>query len=179
MHRISYRVALGGIITALCLFLMFLTGVMPLLYLALPMVAGALLLIIVEEIGSGWAVLTYAAVSLLSVFVTLPHPPAEAGEAAGQGTGFTGEMSDHRRLLCSGLLRHHLYTRTHGNFRGIFRAGQLCASGGLRPAAGYVSLLRLCAGGDASFLSELVQAENPGKTPINTCTVYPKDKGGN
>ena len=76
MHRISYRVALGGIITALCLFLMFLTGVMPLLYLALPMVAGALLLIFVEEIGSGWAVLTYAAVSLLSVFVTFDKEAA-------------------------------------------------------------------------------------------------------
>ena len=31
MQRISYRVALGGIITALCLLLMFLTGGMPLL----------------------------------------------------------------------------------------------------------------------------------------------------
>ena len=76
MQRISYRVALGGIITALCLLLMFLTGVMPLLYLALPMVAGALLLIIVSEIGTGWAVLTYAAVSLLSIFVTFDKEAA-------------------------------------------------------------------------------------------------------
>ncbi len=76
MQRISYRVALGGIITALCLLLMFLTGVMPLLYLALPMVAGALLLIIVSEIGTDWAVLTYAAVSLLSIFVTFDKEAA-------------------------------------------------------------------------------------------------------
>ncbi len=68
--RISYRVALGGIIAALCLATMFLTGVVPMLYIAAPMVAGVLLIILVAEVGTSWALLTYVAVSLLSMVVT-------------------------------------------------------------------------------------------------------------
>lgn len=70
MDRISYRVALGGIVAAFCLVGMFLTGVFPLLYLVFPMIAGVLLLIIVEEVGTQWAWVTYVTVSLLSLFVT-------------------------------------------------------------------------------------------------------------
>lgn len=70
MDRISYRVALGGIVAAFCLAGMFLTGVFPLLYLIFPMISGVLLLIIVEEVGTQWAWLTYVTVSVLSLFVT-------------------------------------------------------------------------------------------------------------
>ena len=70
MERISYRVALGGIVSAFCLVGMFLTGIFPLLYLVLPMISGILLLIIVEEVGTHWAWVTYIAVGLLSLFVT-------------------------------------------------------------------------------------------------------------
>lgn len=70
MNRTSYKVALGGIISALCLVSMFLTGVIPILSLALPMVAGTLMMIVKEEVSTGWAFLTYTAVSLLSLFVT-------------------------------------------------------------------------------------------------------------
>ncbi len=70
MQNISYRVALGGIVSAFCLATMFMTGVIPLLYLVLPMLSGLLLLIVVEEVDTRWACLTYAAVSLLSLFVT-------------------------------------------------------------------------------------------------------------
>lgn len=70
MDRVSYRVALGGIVSAFCLVGMFLTGVFPVLYLVLPMLSGVLLLIIVEEIGTPWAWVTYVTVSLLSLFVT-------------------------------------------------------------------------------------------------------------
>ena len=69
-QNISYRVALGGIVSAFCLMSMFLTGVFPLLYLVLPMISGILLLIIISEIGLEWAWVTYTAVSLLSLFVT-------------------------------------------------------------------------------------------------------------
>lgn len=69
-ERISYRVALGGIVAAFCLAAMFLTGVFPLLYLVLPMLSGVLLLIIVSEVGTQWAWVTYVTVSLLSLFVT-------------------------------------------------------------------------------------------------------------
>ena len=70
MDRISYRVALGGIVSAFCLMGMFLTGVFPVLYLVLPMISGVLLLIIVEEVSTPWAWVTYVTVSLLSLFVT-------------------------------------------------------------------------------------------------------------
>ena len=68
-QNISYRVALGGIVSAFCLMSMFLTGVFPLLYLVLPMISGILLLIIITEIGMHWAWVTYTAVSLLSLFI--------------------------------------------------------------------------------------------------------------
>ncbi len=70
MKHISYRVALGGIVSSFCLLAMFLTGVFPLLYLVLPMLAGLLLLIVVMEVNTPWACLTYIAVGLLSLFVT-------------------------------------------------------------------------------------------------------------
>lgn len=67
--HISYRVALGGIVAALCLITMLMAGVFPVLYIAAPMVAGVLLVILVEEVSTGWALLTYAATSVLSMFV--------------------------------------------------------------------------------------------------------------
>lgn len=76
MNSLSYRVALGGVISALCILAMFMTGVAPFLYLTLPMIAGALLTIIVVEVNASWAFLTYIAVSLLSVFVTFDKEAA-------------------------------------------------------------------------------------------------------
>lgn len=70
MRDVSYRVALGGIVSALCLTAMFFAGIMPALYLLLPMVAGVLMMIIAVEVSTGWAWLTYIAVSLLSLFIT-------------------------------------------------------------------------------------------------------------
>lgn len=70
MKDVSYRVALGGIVSALCLVTMFLAGIIAPLYLVLPMTAGLLLMIIVEEVSMGWALLTYIAVSILSMFIT-------------------------------------------------------------------------------------------------------------
>ena len=76
MRDISYRVALGGIVSALCLVTMFLAGVIPVLYLLLPGIAGILLMIIAVEVNTGWAFLTYLAVSLLSIFVTFDKEAA-------------------------------------------------------------------------------------------------------
>lgn len=69
MKDISYRVALGGIVSALCLVCMFMAGIMPALYIVLPMFAGVLLMIIAAEVSISWAVLTYIAVSLLSLII--------------------------------------------------------------------------------------------------------------
>ena len=72
----SGRVALGGIVAALCVVIMFLTGVVPALYIAAPMTAGVLMIILVEEVSVGWAWLTYLAVSLLSLIVTFDKEAA-------------------------------------------------------------------------------------------------------
>lgn len=70
MKSKSYKIALGGIVAALCLLTMFLTGVMPVLSIILPMIAGILMMIIVVEVSVKWAFLTYIAVSLLAMAVT-------------------------------------------------------------------------------------------------------------
>ena len=60
-----YKVALGGVISSLCIMSMFLTGVIPFLSLTLPMICGLLITIIVVEVNPSWAFMTYIAVSLL------------------------------------------------------------------------------------------------------------------
>lgn len=70
MNKVSYRVALGGVISSLCIFSMFVAGAVPFLYLTMPMIAGTLMSIIAVEVNKSWAFLTYAAVSLLSIFIT-------------------------------------------------------------------------------------------------------------
>lgn len=66
----SYKVAVGGVVSALCLTLMFMTGVFPLLSMAIPIYAGALMIIVATEVSSSWAFAAFCAVSLLSVFLT-------------------------------------------------------------------------------------------------------------
>ena len=73
---LSERVALGGIVAALCIVLMFLTGVMPALYIAAPMIAGMLMIILAEEVSVPWAWLTYTAVSLLALIVSFDKEAA-------------------------------------------------------------------------------------------------------
>jgi hypothetical protein len=70
VQKPSYKISLGGVITSLCLLLMFLTGVFPPLSMALPLYAGLLIYVVLDELGVKWAVLTYASVSLLSFFIT-------------------------------------------------------------------------------------------------------------
>lgn len=65
----SIRVAFCGIITALCTALMFLTSLIPIATYALPALAGALLSIVVIEMGISWAWPVYAATSILSLFI--------------------------------------------------------------------------------------------------------------
>ena len=75
-RNLSSRVVLGGIVAALCIVIMFLTGVLPALYIAAPLAAGLLMIILVEEVSVGWAWLTYLAVSLLSLIVTFDKEAA-------------------------------------------------------------------------------------------------------
>ena len=55
---------------------MFLTGVFPVLYITLPMIAGVLMMIMSVEITPSWAYLTFFATGILSVFVTFDKEAA-------------------------------------------------------------------------------------------------------
>ncbi len=65
----SFKIALGGIISALSIVLMFLTGIIPTLTYAIPAIAGGLLIMIVIEIGAKFAGAVYLAVSALSLLM--------------------------------------------------------------------------------------------------------------
>ncbi|MDR0288097.1 MAG: hypothetical protein LBI03_10410 [Clostridiales bacterium] len=61
--------AFGGIITALSVLIMFLSGVLPFLTYTLPAFAGALLIIVIEESDIKWSLMVYVSVSLLSLIL--------------------------------------------------------------------------------------------------------------
>lgn len=63
------KIALGGIISALSLALMLMTSVLPFLTYTLPILSGALLMLIVIEIGKKWALYVYISVSIISMFI--------------------------------------------------------------------------------------------------------------
>ena len=65
----SFKAALGGIIAALSIVLMFSTGIVPTLTYAIPAICGALLMAVVIEISPAFAGVIYVAVSILSVLV--------------------------------------------------------------------------------------------------------------
>lgn len=67
--RESTKASLGGIIAALSIVIMLSTYISPLLVYTAPPFAGMLLIIIINELGYKWSIGTFAAVSLLSVFV--------------------------------------------------------------------------------------------------------------
>lgn len=69
-NRFSFKITLGGIVSALSLIFMFFTGIMPIFAYTLPALAGAFLIVIVIELGKKWAFITYASVGLLSFFLT-------------------------------------------------------------------------------------------------------------
>ena len=76
VKKVSYKVSLGGIISALSLSLMFLTGFMPFLVSLIPALTGAMLIIVYVEINAKWAFFTYVSVAVLCLFIT---PDKEAG----------------------------------------------------------------------------------------------------
>ena len=70
MKKVSYKVSLGGIVSALCLLMMFLTAVFPPLNITLPLFAGMLITVVAIEVSCSWSFVTYAVVAVLSFFVT-------------------------------------------------------------------------------------------------------------
>lgn len=63
------KVALGGMVAALCIVLMMLTGLFPMAEFALPALAGVVLVMLVVEINPKWALLVYLAVAILSLLL--------------------------------------------------------------------------------------------------------------
>lgn len=66
----AFRVALGGICAAVCLLLMFSSSFLPGLSYAIPVFAGVLMVVMIVETDSRWAIADYCAVSLLCLFIT-------------------------------------------------------------------------------------------------------------
>ena len=61
--------ALGGIVTALSVFFMFLSSLLPFMTYVVPAFAGLLLIVTVREVEMKWSVYIYIAVSALSLLV--------------------------------------------------------------------------------------------------------------
>lgn len=66
---LSIKIALSGSVTALSFVLMMITSVIPVGTYAFPAIAGALLCVLVIEFGQVWAWSSFAAVSLLALFL--------------------------------------------------------------------------------------------------------------
>ncbi len=66
----SKKVALCGVLAALSAVLLFFTGIIPVATLALPAVAGCLLIPVVAEIGTAWGFGLYAVCAALAFFVS-------------------------------------------------------------------------------------------------------------
>ncbi len=69
-NKKTYSTALGGMVAALAVVLMFFTGVFPFATYALPALAGLLMVVIVIDFDIKWALSVYAAVSILSLLIT-------------------------------------------------------------------------------------------------------------
>lgn len=69
-HSISYQVALGGTLASFCLLALFITGVLPMFYLLMPMLCSVLVMVMAAATSSYWACIMYLAVGVLSLFIT-------------------------------------------------------------------------------------------------------------
>ena len=65
----SSAVALCGVIAALCIVLMLLSGLVQIASIAIPALCGSLLIVIVLELSAKWAVCVYVAVSVVSLLL--------------------------------------------------------------------------------------------------------------
>ena len=65
----SYKMALGGVFSALAVVSMLISYIVPTATYACPALAGVMLIPLVIEIGKGWAFCAYIAVSLLSFMI--------------------------------------------------------------------------------------------------------------
>lgn len=97
MRYSSFKVALGGVIASLSIVLMLLTGIIPVLTYAVPVICGALLMILVIEVSPRLAISVYAAIAILSVLIVADK------EAAVMYAAFFGYYP-----ILKGFLEKHL-----------------------------------------------------------------------
>lgn len=69
-NKIAFRIALGGVISSISVFMMFCSGIFPMLDYTIPTFTGFLMVIMIVEVNAAWAFMTYVAVSLLAVLIT-------------------------------------------------------------------------------------------------------------
>lgn len=69
-NKLAFKVALGGIVSAVCLMAMFTSGFLPMLDYAIPTFTGFMMVIMIVEVDRNWAIATYCAVSLLCPLIT-------------------------------------------------------------------------------------------------------------
>lgn len=72
----SLKIAFCGILAALSLVLMFLSGLIPVATLAMPAIAGCLLIAVVTEAGVKWGFCVYAVCAVLSLLITADREAA-------------------------------------------------------------------------------------------------------
>lgn len=69
-NKLAFRIALGGVISSLSVFMMFCSGILPMLDYTIPTFTGFLMVIMIVETNAAWAFMTYVAVSLLALLIT-------------------------------------------------------------------------------------------------------------
>ncbi len=68
-NRLSFKIALSGVTSSVCLFLLLISGLLPMMEYSVPALAGILLIVLVVELNRKWALLAYVAVSFLGFFI--------------------------------------------------------------------------------------------------------------
>ena len=69
-NKLAFKIALGGVISALCLMFMFCSGLFPMFDYTIPTFSGFLMVIMIVETNAAWAFTTYVAVSFLALLIT-------------------------------------------------------------------------------------------------------------
>lgn len=70
MKKLSFQIAFGGIVSALCILLMFSVGIFPVMLYVFPMISSLLIFILSYECGNRTALASYFSVSFLSVILS-------------------------------------------------------------------------------------------------------------
>ncbi len=76
MKKLSFNMAFGGILSALCIVLMFAVGLLPIFVYVFPMICGYIMYAVYYECGLKYAISAYFCVSILSLLL---GPDKEAG----------------------------------------------------------------------------------------------------